>query len=173
MEGNKLVRISQVEYLRDRKKVFEIFKNNPSNTVQDIADRLGFSVSKVYKIRREFMSLGYRNSLFYNSFNQGLRHFIILIKTSSKIRNNNTLMDDTHLDIRQVDHNDIFVDFSYVSQGTSDLVFGLSSSDVANVKMFCNRIKSMFHDIVTDLEIIEILKPYKMLDESSEIEARI
>lgn len=167
LEGSKVVRISQVEYLRDRKKVFEILKNNPSASVQEIAKNLGFSVSKVYKIKREYTVLEQRNILFFPSFDQGLRHFIILIKTSSAIRNNSDLMDDTHLDIRQVDHTKVYVNFSYVAHGTSDLVFGLSSLDVANIKIFCNRIKSMFHDIVADLKIIEILKPYRMIDETN------
>ena len=56
------------------------------------------------------------------------------------------------------------IDYSFQTYGKTNFVFQISSKEILDVKMFCNKIKKMIGPDLQNLEIIEILKPFNSND---------
>jgi len=148
--------------MHDRKKVFELLRTNPEMNVKDIAKKLGFSVSKVYKIKQSSKSKKKRNLLFSNFYLYNLRHFIVLLKMKSSFDVENELFTKDTFNDEKLKEMGLSIDFSFITFGPSDIVIGVSSKDISEVKMFCNSLKCDFHHSLMDLDIIELVKPFTL-----------
>jgi uncharacterized protein with GYD domain len=157
-----MVKISRIRYEGEREKIAGELRINPSASVSDIADKLGFTRQKVYKIKRELKLLS-RNRSPQLFSDETLRNFIILAKTGKKV----SLIDklsESKIDLipskRKLEQMGVKLEFSYLANGDSDVVLGFSSKDIVCAKMFCTLVKNHFSGFVISLEMIEILKQF-------------
>ena len=158
--------------MHDRKKLFELLKNNPEMSAKDIAKKLGFSVSKVYKIKQSSKSKK-NNLLFSNFYLNNLRHFIVLLKMKSSFDVENEIFKNDTFNNEKLKEMDLSIDFSFITFGLSDIVIGVSSKDISEVKMFCNSLKCDFHHSLMGLDIIEIIKPFELPSDQNSLRYKV
>ena len=155
-----MVKIPREQYNKDREQVWREMKLHPSRNVKDIAEEFGFSVQKVYKILRE-KSEPFKKSSMSNS-KQVSRHFLILIKTSGNPSLSFLKINDHErfLDEKVINEIGLNLDFCYEANGNPDIVLGVSSNDIKQIKILCNMIENGFETKFDKIEIIEILRPF-------------
>lgn len=157
-----MVKISQIRYEREREKIVRELRVNPSASVSDIAKKLGFTKQKVYKVKRE-IKLSSQSGSSQILSDENLRYFIILAQTERNV----SLIDkivERNLDLisskRKLEKIGITLEFSYLANGDSDVVIGISSKDIICAKIFCTLIKQNFSGFVNNIKMVEILKQF-------------
>mgnify|MGYP006285231157 FL=1 len=158
-----MVKISQKQYREDRKKIIYELKSNPKADVKEIADKLGFSKQKIYNVRRK-LNTSQNKQTFEGFFHHGPRRFIILAKMLSTIDGTNDDRNINFPSIQKLKQMGITVEFSYLTNGDSDVVIGISSESVMGAKMFCNMMKRCLCDTIRDIEVTEVLRPVEFND---------
>jgi len=157
-----MVKISRIRYEREREIIAQELRVNPSASVNDIANKYGFSKQKIYKIKRELkISSKHSSSMMFSD--DTLRYFIILAKTDKNLN----LLDDniqSKMDLRparkKMEKMGVNLEFSYLANGDSDVVLGISSKDISCAKMFCTLVKQDLSTVIKNIEMIEILKQF-------------
>jgi len=164
-----MVKINHIQYLDDKKKIVDALKRNPLIKVDDLAKQLNFSTSKIYKIKKELNEKKKHNASIQFT-DKSLRNFIILLVANDDNILVNELEFKNNFKIEKfLKEFNINLKFSYLSNGNSDIIIAVSSEDITDTKMFCNILKEEFYQYIKRIEIIELLKPINLRNNSSSL----
>lgn len=148
---------SKEQIYKDEKKVIFELQKNSKESIDVIAKRCGFSRQKVWRIIKRLEKnrqiWGYSAIVDIEKLN--LKRYIMLIKRSNKPASNaiKKIIDLTaHKKGEKIGIN---IECSSYLHGEYDWMIVFTTSDIRNAKRFNEVINKDYHDIISDIQVME------------------
>jgi DNA-binding Lrp family transcriptional regulator len=146
-------------------KILEELQKNCRLSADEIGKKCGCSRYKVIRVMKKLEEnntiVGYTAVI--NPLKLNLKNFILLVKRSSVPFDEETLQK-----IPFTTENEFIPDVNIKSiatlyvHGNYDWVFVFTANDMSKAKDFCNKIIKYFNKYINELELLEIVFPFRM-----------
>ena len=156
-----MAKISYEKIEKDEKKVINEFQHNARESIENIANKCGFSRQKVLRIikrlENEKKIWGYSAIVDNEKFN--LKRYLILIRRSTEP------IDDAISKIIELTLHkkgkmiDVIIEGSSYIYGRYDWMLFVTAKDIASVKKFSNILEKEYRDVISEVHIMEELFP--------------
>jgi DNA-binding Lrp family transcriptional regulator len=146
-------------------KILKELKKNCRLNLDEIGKRCGCSRYKVAKIMKRLednnIILGY--SAIINPSKINLKHYILLVKRTSQPFDEEMIKKIPVMTERDFVPNVNIenIDTLYV-HGNYDWVLSFTAPDISVAKEFCNKIMKYYSKLLEDLELLEIVAPFRL-----------
>ena len=146
-------------------KILKELQKNCRLSPDEIGKKCGCSRYKVKRVMKEFEEnktiVGYTAVL--NPSKIKLKHFILLVKRSAipfdeEMINKYPFIRETEF-VPNIKINSVATLYVH---GNYDWVLAFTAEDISNAKEFCNKIIKFYNKYVDDLELLEIVTPFRM-----------
>jgi DNA-binding Lrp family transcriptional regulator len=156
--------IKQIE--QDKKRIIDELVKNANMSVNEIADELGFSRQKVWRIIKNLEEdktiWGYTAIIDDNKM--GRKRFCILLKKAPIRLTDEKLNIVISRELRKIAlKNKVYLESTYFFNGSYDGLVFVTADDIIQVKKFINdMVKKLGADYFYEAEILEVLIPIQM-----------
>ena len=161
-EVHYMAKSSREQIEADEIKILQELRKNSRLSYNDLAEKCGFSRQKVWRIVNDLEKnktiWGY--STVIDDEKLGVKQFFILIKRKGGY------LSDVQLDIAaNGDTNNQLAKFGLIAEASSytngiyDWIVIVSAKDIREVKQFIERLRVEYHDVISDIQILETLFP--------------
>jgi DNA-binding Lrp family transcriptional regulator len=156
-----MAKISYEKIEEDEKKVIDEFQHNARDSIEDIANKCGFSRQKVLriikKLENEKKIWGYSAVVDNEKFD--LKRFLILIRRSTEPIDDaiSKIIELTlHRKGRKIG---VIIESSSYIYGRYDWMLIVNTTDITNVKKFSNILEKEYRNVISEVHIMEELFP--------------
>jgi len=141
--------------------IYELQKNS-NKSVSDIADKLGFSRQKVWRIIKDLENdntiWGYTAIIDDNKI--GRKRFYILIKRAIRSTSGEKLDSMVKRDLRkEATKLGVQYESSCYVNGSYDALICITADDIKQVKRFSDSLKKLYGANISEIQILEVLFP--------------
>lgn len=156
--------LKQIE--QDKKRIIDELVKNANMSVNEIADKLGFSRQKVWRIIKNLEEdktiWGYTAIIDDNKMKR--KRFCILLKKAPIGLTDEKLNIVINRELRKIAlKNKVYLECTYFFNGSYDGLINVTADDIIQVKKFINdMIKKIGTDYFYEAEILEVLIPIQM-----------
>jgi DNA-binding Lrp family transcriptional regulator len=154
-----MAKISYKKIENDEKIVINEFQNNARDSIENIANRCGFSRQKILriikKLENEKKIWGYSAIVDNEKFN--LKRYVILIRRSTEPIDDaiSKIIELTlHKKGRKIG---VFIEYSSYIYGRYDWILIVTAQDITNVKKFSNILEKEYRNVISEVHIMEEL----------------
>ena len=158
-----MAKSSKEKIEEDKQRVLQELQKNSSDSVNDIAKRLGFSRQKVWRIIRDLEGSntiwGYTAIIDDEIIDR--KRFFILLKRSHKPAPKEKVDIVVKRDLREVGTTlGVELEGSFYINGIYDWLMCITAEDIKKVKMFCDSFSRVFKGMyISDIQILEVMFP--------------
>lgn len=144
----------------DTKMILEELQNNANKSINEIANQLGFSRQKVWRVIKNLEKnntiWGYKAIV--DEEKTGLQQYIILIKRTLKPLDKklSDLIISKKLE-KLVPKKNVRIKYSYYTHGSYDWIICIKTDNITNAKLFCEILIKTYHGYIKSFDLIQIL----------------
>ncbi len=145
---------------KDEKKILDELSKNANKSVNEIAQSLGFSRQKVWrvinKLEKNHTIWGYVAVLNNEKLNK--KSYMMLIKRTNKPITNKLIEDVTNRNVAdEVRKNGIDIACSFYTHGNYDWIICFNAYDIKAAKGFVEYYNQLYEGHVLDIHLVEVL----------------
>lgn len=157
-----MAKSSKKKIEKDIQSVLYELQKNANNSVSDIANKLGFSRQKVWRIIKDLEHdntiWGYTAIVDTNKI--GRKRFYILIKRTILSTPEEKIDSMVKRDLRkEATKLGVQYESSYYVNGSYDALICITADDIKHVKRFSDSLKKLYGANISEIKILEVLFP--------------
>jgi len=146
----------------DVQKIVKIFQSNARISLNDLAEKTGFSRQKIWRVIKNLEKnktiWGYTTIFDINKF--GLKQFFIMLKRKGGTQVEKQLENVINRKVKQIlAEKGVFIESSFYTNGDYDWISLATAENIGQMKKFIDYINRDFGDILSDVKVIEVLFP--------------
>ena len=153
---------SKAKVEADEMKVLMELRKNSRQSLNELAEKCGFSRQKVWRIVNDLEKnqtiWGY--SAVIDEEKLGQKQFFILIKklaTKPPDRQAEIALDKARRE--KLEKAEIFIEGSYYTHGSHDWILIVNAKNIIEITKLVESIRKDYHDFISEIQIIEIMFP--------------
>jgi len=154
----KMVKKSKESIEKDENKILQELLRDSSQSINDIANKLGFSRQKVWsnikRLKADGVIWGYTAAI--NEEKLGTINYFALIKRSTHPLSEELTSKIIERDIeRSAKKIGVTIENSCYTHGSYDWFIGFTAADVKQAKKFCEILKKTYLMYIADIQLLE------------------
>ena len=150
------------QVFEDEKKVIRELQKSSNESISNIAEKFAFSRQKVWRIikRLEDNKTIWGYSTVINHEKLALKKYFLLLKRSAIPLSREKLRMIANGELKKEFAGvGVDVDSSFYVNGCYDFLLSATSEDVKLLKKFCETLKKVFEDCISDIQLLEVVFP--------------
>jgi DNA-binding Lrp family transcriptional regulator len=162
-----MARNTETQIKQDEKKILEELSKNANSSINEIANKLGFSRQKVWRIiknlEKDKTIWGY--TAIVDDDKIGLKRFCILLKKANAGVTDEKLGIVINRELRETaSKNEVNLESTYFFNGSYDGQICVTAENILQVKKFiADMQKKLGTDSIKEADILEVLFPIQMM----------
>ena len=151
---------SKKEITKNERKILDILMENARQSLIEISEKTGLSRQTVQKtlqkLEKDHVIWGYQAVA--DEQKKGLTTYVVLIKRTTKSTDENTVEAIVSRKLENMGLNiGVEIKTSFYCNGNFDWVIHLTAQDVRSAKKFAELLKTIYKNLISDIQILEIL----------------